>query len=116
MGLFAPSGPTSARLAEGSGSLDRVIVDGDRVTVETLRDGLREPTAVAKLGGTAGSRKANCRISSARKTMVRRTFRSKSCRLPSGTKWLRLPVTDYSASRWLLGPTCDTRCGPTVGE
>jgi hypothetical protein len=89
-------------MAEGSGSLDRVIVDGDRVTVETLRDGLREPTAVAKLGGTAGSRKANCRISSARKTMVRRTF--------------RLPVTDYSASRWLLGPTCDTRCGPTVGE
>jgi hypothetical protein len=40
-------------MAEGSGSLDRVIVDGDRVTVETLRDRLREPTAVAKVGGTA---------------------------------------------------------------
>jgi hypothetical protein len=38
-------------MAEGSGSLDRVIVDGDRVTVETLRDRLREPTAVAKVGG-----------------------------------------------------------------
>ena len=40
-------------MAEGSGSLDRVTVDGDKVTVETLKDELREPTAVAKVGGTA---------------------------------------------------------------
>jgi len=40
-------------MAEGSGSLDRVTVDGDKVTVETLKDGLKEPTSVAKIGGTA---------------------------------------------------------------
>jgi sugar lactone lactonase YvrE len=40
-------------MVEGSGSLDRVTVDGDKVTVETLKDGLKEPTAVAKVGGTA---------------------------------------------------------------
>jgi hypothetical protein len=40
-------------MAEGSGSLDRLTVNGDKVTVETLKDGLREPTAVVKVGGTA---------------------------------------------------------------
>lgn len=40
-------------MAEGSGSLDRVTVNGDKVTVEIIKDGLREPAAVAKVGGTA---------------------------------------------------------------
>ena len=40
-------------MAEGSGSLDRITVDGDKVTVETVKDGLKEPTAFAKVGDTA---------------------------------------------------------------
>jgi hypothetical protein len=40
-------------MAEGSGSLDRVTINGDKVTIETLEDGLKEPTAVARVGGTA---------------------------------------------------------------
>jgi streptogramin lyase len=40
-------------MVEGSGSLDRVIVNGDKVTIETIKDGLNEPTAVAKVGGKA---------------------------------------------------------------
>jgi hypothetical protein len=51
-GLRQVSGE-SFLMAEGSGSLDRITVDGDKATVETLKDGLREPTAVAKVGGTA---------------------------------------------------------------
>ncbi|CAA2141728.1 hypothetical protein [Hyphomicrobium sp. ghe19] len=37
---------------EGSGTLDRVIVDGDKVTIETLKDGLNGPTSLAKIGST----------------------------------------------------------------
>jgi len=51
-GLRQLSG-NSFLMAEGSGSLDRVTVNGDKVAVETLKDGLREPTAVAKVGSTA---------------------------------------------------------------
>ena len=40
-------------MVEGSGSLDRITVDGDKVTVETVKDGLKEPTAFAKVGDTA---------------------------------------------------------------
>jgi hypothetical protein len=40
-------------MAEGSGSLDRVTVDGNKVIVETLKGGLKEPTSVAKVGGRA---------------------------------------------------------------
>jgi sugar lactone lactonase YvrE len=40
-------------MAEGGGTLDRVSVDGDKVAIETLRDGLAGPTAVAKVGQTA---------------------------------------------------------------
>jgi sugar lactone lactonase YvrE len=40
-------------MVEGSGSLDRVTVNGDKVSIETIKDGLKEPTAVAKVGGTA---------------------------------------------------------------
>jgi hypothetical protein len=28
-------------------------VNGDKVSIETIKDGLKEPTAVAKVGGTA---------------------------------------------------------------
>jgi sugar lactone lactonase YvrE len=51
-GLRPLSGETFL-MAEGGGTLDRVSVDGDKVTIETLRDGLAEPTAVAKIGQTA---------------------------------------------------------------
>jgi hypothetical protein len=40
-------------MVEGSGSLDRVTVNGDKVSIETIKDGLKEPTAGAKVGGTA---------------------------------------------------------------
>ena len=36
-----------------SGSLDRVTVNGDKASIATIKDGLKEPTAVAKVGGTA---------------------------------------------------------------
>jgi sugar lactone lactonase YvrE len=39
-------------MAEGGGTLDRVTVNGDKVTIETLKDGLNGPTSVAKVGGT----------------------------------------------------------------
>ncbi|MGH6836878.1 MAG: hypothetical protein ACREC9_15385, partial [Methylocella sp.] len=51
-GLRLVSGQ-SFLMVEGSGSLDRVTVNGDRVTIDTIKDGLNEPTAVAKVGGTA---------------------------------------------------------------
>ena len=40
-------------MIEGIGSLDRVTVNGEKAAIETIKDGLNEPTAVAKLGGTA---------------------------------------------------------------
>jgi sugar lactone lactonase YvrE len=51
-GLRPLSGETFL-MAEGGGTLDRVSVDGDKVTIKTIRDGLAEPTAVAKVGETA---------------------------------------------------------------
>ena len=51
-GLRPLSGETFL-MAEGGGTLDRVSVDGDKVAIETLKDGLAEPTAVAKVGQTA---------------------------------------------------------------
>lgn len=39
-------------MAEGGGTLDRVTVNGDKVDVETLKDGLNGPTSVAKVGST----------------------------------------------------------------
>ncbi len=39
-------------MAEGGGTLDRVTVNGDKLDVETLKDGLDGPTSVAKVGGT----------------------------------------------------------------
>lgn len=39
-------------MIEGKGSLDRVSVDADKITVETIRDGLNEPTALARIGDT----------------------------------------------------------------
>ena len=40
-------------MAEGGGTLDRVSVADDIALIETIRDGLAEPTAVAKVGETA---------------------------------------------------------------
>ena len=51
-GLRPLSGETFL-MAEGGGTLDRVSVDDDKVTIETIRDGLAEPTAVTKVGETA---------------------------------------------------------------
>jgi hypothetical protein len=51
-GLRPLSGETFL-MAEGGGTLDRVSVDGDKVAIETLNDGLAEPTAVAEVGQTA---------------------------------------------------------------
>lgn len=39
-------------MAEGGGTLDRVTVNGDKVKVETLKDGLNGPTSLAKVGDT----------------------------------------------------------------
>jgi hypothetical protein len=56
--LTLPDGlrPLSDRtflMAEGGGTLDRVSIAGDKVTIETVMDGLAEPTAVAKVRETA---------------------------------------------------------------
>jgi glucose/arabinose dehydrogenase/mono/diheme cytochrome c family protein len=40
-------------MVEGVGKLDRVVIEGDKATITTLRDGLEEPTAVAMVGQTA---------------------------------------------------------------
>jgi glucose/arabinose dehydrogenase/mono/diheme cytochrome c family protein len=40
-------------LVEGSGRLDSFTVDGDKVTVETIKEGLNSPTGVALVGKTA---------------------------------------------------------------
>jgi hypothetical protein len=48
-----PLSDRTFQMVEGGGTLDRVSIAGDKVTIETLRDGLAEPTAVAKVGETA---------------------------------------------------------------
>lgn len=40
-------------MVEGVGKLDRVMIDGDKAIITTLREGLDEPTAVAQVGGAA---------------------------------------------------------------
>jgi glucose/arabinose dehydrogenase/mono/diheme cytochrome c family protein len=40
-------------MVEGVGKLDRVVIEGDKATIITLREGLDEPTAVTQVGGTA---------------------------------------------------------------
>ena len=37
-------------MVEGGGTLDRVTIDGDKATVDTLKDGLNGPTSLAKIG------------------------------------------------------------------
>jgi len=51
-GLRLVSGQ-SFLMVEGRGSLDRVTVNGDKAAIETIKEGLNEPTAVAKMGSTA---------------------------------------------------------------
>jgi glucose/arabinose dehydrogenase/mono/diheme cytochrome c family protein/streptogramin lyase len=40
-------------MVEGVGKLDRVVMEGDKAIITTLREGLEEPTAVTMAGGTA---------------------------------------------------------------
>ncbi|MET0226205.1 MAG: hypothetical protein ABW187_07185 [Dokdonella sp.] len=42
---------TTFLLVEGGGRLDRVVVDGDAATVETLKDDFALPTGVTRVGG-----------------------------------------------------------------
>jgi sugar lactone lactonase YvrE len=50
-GLRSISGLTFV-MAEGGGSVDRITVDGDRIVVETIKDGIAGPTSVALAGRT----------------------------------------------------------------
>jgi sugar lactone lactonase YvrE len=50
-GLRSTGGSTFI-MAEGGGSADRISVDGDRVEVETIKDGIAGPTSVALDGQT----------------------------------------------------------------
>jgi sugar lactone lactonase YvrE len=47
-----PLGKNSFLIIEGEGRLDRIQVDGDAFTVETIQDGFSGPTAVAQIGNT----------------------------------------------------------------
>lgn len=46
------TGGQSFIMAEGSGSIDRLTVNGDEANVETIKDGLAGPTSVALVGNT----------------------------------------------------------------
>jgi len=46
-------GENSFLLVEGSGSLDRVDVNGDAFAAAPIRGGFREPTSVTRVGSTA---------------------------------------------------------------
>jgi sugar lactone lactonase YvrE len=48
-----PIGGNGFAMIEGAGRLDRVTVEGDKAMVETLREGLNSPTAVALVGVVA---------------------------------------------------------------
>lgn len=50
-GLRSTGGQTFV-MAEGGGTLDRVTIEGDNATFETIKDGLGGPVAVALVGGT----------------------------------------------------------------
>jgi sugar lactone lactonase YvrE len=47
-----PFGTDSFLIIEGAGRLDRIKIDGDAFTVETIKDGFTGPTAVAQIGNT----------------------------------------------------------------
>jgi len=51
-GLRQLDGQTFLMVEAGAGTLDRVTVAGDGVTIETLKDGLDEPAALIDVGGT----------------------------------------------------------------
>lgn len=48
-----PAGDGSLLLVEGGGSLDRLVVDGDKAEVDVLKDGFSGPTGATAVGGTA---------------------------------------------------------------
>jgi hypothetical protein len=45
--------PVRFLLVEGAGTLDRIVVDGDRFRAEPLRAGFRTPTSVTRIGSVA---------------------------------------------------------------
>ena len=47
-----PVGDNTFIMAEGGGSIDRVIIKNDEATIETIKDGLSGPTSVALVGKT----------------------------------------------------------------
>lgn len=47
-----PVGDNTFIMAEGGGSIDRVIIKDDEATIETIKDGLSGPTSVALVGKT----------------------------------------------------------------
>jgi hypothetical protein len=48
-----PLGNNAFLLIEGGGRLDRMVINGDTATVETIKDGYAIPTGVALVGNTA---------------------------------------------------------------
>ncbi len=48
-----PLGKNEFLLIEGAGRLDHVTVNGDKATIEVLKDGFNGPTAVTRVGDTA---------------------------------------------------------------
>ena len=47
-----PVGDNTFIMAEGGGSIDRVVIKGDEAKIETIKDGLSGPTSVALVGKT----------------------------------------------------------------
>ena len=48
-----PLGKNSFLIIEGAGRLDRIRIDGDAFSVETIQDGFAGPIAVARIGKIA---------------------------------------------------------------
>jgi hypothetical protein len=48
-----PFGKDSFLIIEGAGRLDRITLDGDAFSVQTIKDGFAGPTAVTRIGNTA---------------------------------------------------------------
>ena len=66
-------------MVEGGGTLDRVTVNGDKVTVETLKDGLNGPQRSQRSATLSGSAKASSATSSRPRRTGRPKRRSRSC-------------------------------------
>jgi sugar lactone lactonase YvrE len=49
-GLRTADGDLQFIMAEGGGSIDHVTIKGDEATIDTIKDGLAGPTAIARIG------------------------------------------------------------------